>query len=503
MARRKNIDIFFVLYLAAIAAFVVVSRERDLRDDALVARNEAIVRSFLPPVGIRFSGDTIRCYVDADSVGQIAPSQMPFVTHVYVSDIHSEDKVTVKLHTVRHDSVLVSPRFVVVGHREGVGRLNDNLVRFPVSARFTQTGTYTMAFKAETRRIHPGPDGGLRYRGLPIDTALVPAELLRNMEVSTSLLTVQVIDTSVSEARSVEPMRIDLGHRSITSAVGFEERNTVTCNLGWSNPVVEIVSGGGSLRLQRASDLNVQYQWRGVVGELPDSVVIEARVSRDAGGKDIARTGFAVRGTEPVLRSALPRTLYAGEALRLDVAVAGLGDESAYDWTLSEVIGTHEALEKVRGTGPDIMYHIPNSFNGKTLRIDARYKGRPYMAVTPVGYRRVPSSFSFPVVTPPTRIDADLPKRADAKDPLFFSASLYQDPQFAGDQPVSRLEEVEVTITKQNGEVLRPVVTMAQKGRFRILLASEGQIEEGGERVELKIVAREAKITHAIFLERE
>ena len=503
MARRNRVDIFFILYLTAIAAFVVVSRERDIRDDMLVAQNESIVRTFLPPAPVRFDADTLRWYVDADSLGNIRSGQPPFRTWLFISDIDSEDKVDVSLHAVIHDSVLISPRFVEVGNREGVGELEDQIVRFPVTANFKTTGQYTFTFRADTRRIHPDQEGQLSYRGLRIDTTLVPVELVRHMETSTASVTVLVIDTSVSQVRAVETVQLDLGSTSITSATGFEERNTVTCNLGWSNPTVQIVRGGGKLTRLRSSDVSIEYLWTGIVGEQPDSIVIEARLQRNAGGKDIVRKAFTLKGEQPFLRTALPRILYAGESLNLNIAVRGLADNSAYSWVLSEVVGRNEALEKMSSTGTEIVYRIPNSFSGKILRLDARYKGRKYMALTPFGYRQLSSTFSFPVVMPPTRITVDFPARARATEALYFSASQYQNPQFAGDQPVSRFEDVDVIITKENGEVLRPVVTMPSKGRFRILLASEGQINEGGERVKLRIRAREAELIHSIFLERE
>ena len=85
MAQRKRIDIFFILYLTAILGFVVVSRERDKIDEGMHELNEQIVRTFVPPVPLRPEGDTLRCYVDADSNGIVIGDPRVFETKVFAS----------------------------------------------------------------------------------------------------------------------------------------------------------------------------------------------------------------------------------------------------------------------------------------------------------------------------------------------------------------------------------------------------------------------------------
>lgn len=500
MAARRRVDIFFILYLTAIVAFVVVSKERDRTDKEMQALNEQIVQTFIPAVPLRTEGDTLRCYVDADSSGIVVGTPVPFRTRLFIDDIAPEDDVTVSVHSVLFEDTLTTPDMVALGSRTAVGSISDNIVAFPVTATFPRTGMYEINLGAAARRVHEIDDGVFEYRGRRFDTTLISRQTLRRVEEAVATLTVLVEDTSLSQPRNLQDLRITAERTDIASAVGFEERNTLRVNLAWADPDVRIVRGGGALRLDGRSEHDAEYLWTGTVSSVPDTVIVEARTQRDAGGKDVAQARFAVRGDVPFLSTPRLETVYAGEEIRFDVRVSGLGDESAYRWQLYEEAGNSARLLKAEGRGTLVTYRIPNSYAGKTLLIDARYSGRSYRVYSRRSHAVGDSHFPLRVVDPSTRIAFEIPARAPVTTTFGFTASRYADERFRGEQPVDRLADVEVEVYGENGAQFETEVWMVRKGVFEFAIVDRQRTRVRGQRVLITIRAGDGLQQRSIVL---
>ncbi len=487
MAKRRRIDIFFILYLTAIVGFVVVSIERDKIDETMKELNKQIVRTFVPPVPMVPESDTLRCFVDADTSGRVIGDPVLYRTKVLVRDIVPEDEITFTLHSVILDGTLSSKDMVSIGTRVGTGEMGDHSVYFPISVIFPRTGVYHLNFTALSSRIHEHNTGEFTYRGISFDTTLVNRDMIKSIEQTGLTLTVVVEDTSLDRPSSMQPLNVGVSRLSISSAVGFEAHNTVTVNLGWANPTVSVSRGGGELNEISRSDRSIEYRWSDTVSSIPDTIEIMARTKRMAGGKDIAFARFAVNGTPPFLRSAPPERLYAGEDINFDISVQGLDDPQMYSWRLYENAGSGEPLLKLEGLGPRVIYRIPNSYADRRLTVDARYTGRRYRTLSRNSHAAAISRFAFPVFEPPTRIEIQLPARAPASATFHFLASRYSDIRFRGEQPVDRLADIQVEVTKQNGAHLETDVWMTRKGEFEFALVNRAAISDKGERVVVRI----------------
>ncbi len=503
MARRRRVDIFLILYLTAIVGFAVVSRERERTDTERRSRYEKLVRTFIPPLPVLPERDTIRYYVGAeDGSGIVNDAPRHFSTKIFVQDIDPDDQVTMVLHSIILDNTLTAPGLLRVGERTGYGAVQDRVIYFPLTGSFPRTGTYTINLVAHARRIKRSDGGTLEYRGIHVDTAHVPFGLMTALERSSATLTVQVIDTSLTRPKTLEPLSIQVGRENITSAVGFEEQNLVQVNLGWSVPSVSIVRGSGALHSVSLSDRVAEYRWVGTVSSFPDTIVIEARLNRDAGGKDIARARFVVSGSEPLLIEQPPQHLYAGEEMSVNMRVNGLNETELYSWSLFEDAGRNELLLKASGKGPVITYRIPTSYTGKRLVLETRYQGRLYSYVSTRSYQSGVSRISLPVETPPTRIVASIPDRAPANAAFRFSVSRYSQQRFMGEMPLDRIADVSVEIVNSKNRSLETSVSMIRKGEFEFELANTGSIAPGGEQIIIKIRAGDALFHHTMRLMR-
>jgi hypothetical protein len=499
VATRRRVDIFFILYLTAIVGFVVVSKERDQRDKEMQELNESIVRALIPPVPMHPEGDTLRCYVDADSNGVVIGAPAEFRTWMEVRDIGPEDSVSLSVHSVVFDETLVPPDLARVGSRTGIGQLQDNLVAFPVSLVIERCGRYEVTITARSRRVHES-DGVFRYRGARFDSTLVARALIDEVERNTRAIVVIAEDTSIATPKSVPELEIGVARGEIVSSVGFEERNLVRVNLGWAAPSVAIVRGGGTLRLRSRNAREAEYLWSGAVSARPDSVTIEARAFRGAGGKDIARTTFTIRGSYPFLPSLRPSVAYSGEDINFDISVSGLDDPTRYHWKLFEATGSDRPILKAEGNGPRVTYRIPSLYGGRRFIVDATYDGRRYRVYSRRAYTADDSRYELHVVEPPIRIEAALPVRASKAEAFAFTASRYHHPRFRGEQPVDRLGDVEVEVRNENGQRIDTDVWMVRKGAFEFSLRDRERIRRGGERVSIVIRAGDSALRRSVEL---
>ena len=499
MATRRRVDIFFILYLTAIVGFVVVSKERDQRDKDMLERNNEIIRTLIPPVPLHPERDTLRCYVDADGSGIVVGAPAGLQTWMYVRDIEPQDSVSLSVHSVVFADTLVSSDIVRIGPRTGIGQMQDNLVAFPVFLELERRGRYEITFTARARRVHEA-DGTFRYRGVRFDSTLVSRALIREVERNARGIVVIAEDTSLAVPKSVPEVSIEAERGDIVSAVGFEERNLIRVNLGWASPAVSVVRGGGTLRLRSQDARGAEYLWSGTVTGIPDSVTIEARAFRGAGGKDIARTSFTVSGELPFLSTPRPVRAYSGEEINFDVSVSGLADAQRYRWKLFESTGSGQPILKAEGRGPRVQYRIPSLYGGRRFIVDASYDGRRYRVYSRRAHTVGDSRFDLDVVEPPIRIEAELPARASKADAFGFTASRYHHPRFRGEQPVDRLGDVAVEVRNEGGLTIDTDVWMVRKGEFEFSLRERERIRRGGERVSMVIRAGGSTLRRSVDL---
>jgi hypothetical protein len=329
--------------------------------------------------------------------------------------------------------------------------------------------------------------GVFSYHGFAFDSSLVSRRLIEDIERMRASLVVLVEDTSIEAPKNMRDLRLAVEQEVISSSVGFEERNTVTVNLASTLPQVSIVRGGGELHELSRGEGQIEYEWSGTVSSIPDTVEIEARTFRDAGGKDIARVQFAVHGVLPFLHSIPPTIFYAGEAIDFDFRVDGLEDQAQYHWRLYEEPAVGDRLLKTEGRGSHVRYRIPNSYTGKRLVIDATYGGRSFRVLSPHTLAAGHSRFSFPVVQPPTRIALQLPEVPRASSVFRFSASRYHDPHFRGEQPIARLADVDVRVFDESDNPLPVEVWMVRKGEFEFELANRQILAGSRMRIRIEI----------------
>jgi hypothetical protein len=496
VGRKKRFEVFFILYLMAIVVLAVLSKERDRFDSELRQRTENIVRTLLAPVPISLENDTLFVFVDAAGTADVIRAGVrPFVTTLTLTDIGPEDDVRISLSSILRDNVLISPQAVRILGRRAVGSLEERTVVFPVECTFTRKGTYSLRFTTETKRVREHIPGFYTFRGTVFSDSLIPPSVLRGAETAIRTLTVVVEDTSIAVPLPVDPIEVSFSRDAVTTALGFEEDNPITITQAFLDPDIRLVKGAGHIDRQNTGAALPLYSWRGIATKRLDSIVVQSRVHRQAGGKDISRTSFVLRAVPPFLRQAPPEVLYAGEDLFASIAVDGLDNEALYSWQLFEIVSTGAVARKDSGVGPVIRYHIPNNFVGKTMRVLGHYKGRPYRCITRVSYSGSPAVFDMPVVEPPLQIALTLPATVTAAQVFQFTAMRYSSPRYANDWPVASLQDLHISMMKEDGTAIRVIPEAIAKGRFRFMIADRSAISPSGNRVVLTIRSKSETVT--------
>ncbi len=500
MMRRRRVEIFFVLYLTALVGFVVVSKERDKHDLRVDQQKENFLKAFLQPVEIEFPNDTLWWYVSSPSKDGELRVSAPLVADIKIHDIGPEDSVRLVVNSITYNNLLVSPKSVHPVGRRVFGDFSDRIVRYPVECRFKRTGTYVVTLAAKTNRIHFHDEHSYAYNGIVFPKEYISRELLEKIEDSRAQLTVIVEDTSAAKPILAPNLVLTPEKTVVTSALGFEEMNNLQVNLSFNKPVVRMVEGPGRLERQGSDGKVDSYIWRGPVRKYPYDVIVEARVARKAGGKDIARTRFTVEPVLPYLVESLPESVYSGEVLSMNVKVQGLDNDNLYSWKLFESAGRGPLITKFDGIGPKVFYRIPSGFTGKTLIVKAMYNGRPYLQYDAVSGKRTESSFSVPVVDAPVQIEGEFPQKLTVGEVYRFTAYRYSLIEYRYDQPVSGLDDVKVTLMRKNGKPVQTNVRMLAPGRFEFAVIYNDDIPSGGLKLDMKVHVNEASIEKSVIL---
>lgn len=497
MDRRRRLEVFFILYLAALVAFVVVSRERNVQDERRTRETIALLSRLVPKLPLAVDGDTVIFRVVADADGRILGG-MPASFDLLVSDIDPIDSITVRTHALTFDSMYISRTAVRIGGRRGVGDLAQRIVRFPVTCAFSQTGSYDVLLDARARRIHTHSDSLWSYRGSLLPVSTLTRRLVDEAEQAVIIVPVRVVDTTRRTKKPCVPMTLRASAPVVESGVGMREYVQITASNGSYAPWLRIVRGGGRLEPVSLDERESTWRWEGTITEWPDSVVVEAEIDRGAGALDLARTSFRVQPRKPVLEAPLPEHAYAGEDLICDLRVQGLRSPELYSWKLYEESNDGKGIVKSAGTGPRVLYHIPNNFVGKRLRLDAEYNGRPYQHIDPVTHAGGTSVFAFTVLQPPVRIDITPPAVLRPGQIIEFRAAAWHSEAYRTEQPVSKLSDVKVSLIMSDGRTVQASTSMIRRGVFLFSFDNSLAVAPGGEPAVLQISAKESSVQHAL-----
>jgi hypothetical protein len=490
VSTQRSFNTFFVLALLSFVLFAVLSKERDTVDRGLEEQARSIVRTLLPPLQAEAEADTIWCYVDAAPAGAIPQDRASFSTDITVRGVGPRDTASLVLETVARNGTLLSPSIVSIGRRRGVGEVADNTISFPVVCRFDSIGRYDLLFTLHTRRLHRGEDGSLVFRDIVIPAGVVTPSLLYAAEHSRLRVRFCVEDSSRATPAAMQALALAAEQGEMQGAVGVEMENPLRVSLTFFDPELRIVRGPGRIEATRDREGRNSFVWRGAPTRAHELVVLEARLRRGAGGKDIARASFAIAAVEPLLRNVLPREVFEGEYLECSFAAAGLVDPARYAWHLYERASNGATFSKDSGRGTSVQYRIPAGFAGKRLMLSVTYDGRPFRCLLADTYEETISNFTFPILEPPLRLDMQLPGRVPATHVFRFLAHQYSDPRFRGDRPVRSTRDIEVRLRCNGGRQLTPVYGMNTYGDFEFTLQNPKALKEGGEFVDLTIRIR-------------
>jgi hypothetical protein len=474
------------MYLTAILGFVVISHQRDKTNSELEQKAYNIARTFIPSVRSIFDRDTVYWYVDADDkTGELVGQDEDVPGRLIVSDIGLGDSVTVDgLSYTRNDTLRFDSTMTVSG-MESIGEPADRIVVVPVGCRVRRTGIYRFAFRIRAHRIHSQSNGVFRYRDITFRRNLIPDSVLSKLDIAYDTLTAIVTDTSMAP-RAGDQLVCSASKTVVNTARGFDEEVEFTTNLGWGHPQFRIVRGGGTLETPRYDVRQGYCTWRGHARFSTDTVVVEAMISRAAGGKDHARTAFVINAVRPLLVESLPTKFFAGEDASFNIKVRGLDNDGSYRWTANTSAGT----------GSTVTFRVPLDYAGRSIRAAAFYNGRPFQYEDPLRQVTGTSEFVIPVVAPPTRIQFNPPDRPSWRTIFTFMVSRYFDPKYERSQMVDDPSAISVTARRNTGEVVRTQLEHIGKGVFSFQFENADNVQ--GAALTVVIAANETRITRTL-----
>lgn len=484
--RRKRVETYFALYLCAIIAFLVVASERDKVEEELRNKNEKILAAFLRSAPVEPERDTLFWNVDADDrTGILRGEHQEFSTFVRIRDINASDSVSLSLSSLQYEKTYSTDHSIIhVLEYYPEPHSNQGVVLFPIRCAFRKTGSYSLSFIVRTNRIHELPNGSLQYNDFVFASNLISEQTRKAVEQSDTKFVVVVQDTSTPHPVPVDPIAVNVARNKIVSAVGFEETNEVFMNLRGTSPIMRVVYGSGNIERQVSATGEVHHIWRGQVHSKVDSVVIEARVNRGAGGKDIAKVSFLVMPNEPYLVKPAPTAVYAGEDFDMSIQVEGLSNTNSYAWSISM-----NGEKRASGNGALAHYAIPPHSEGNEISVAALYEGKIFRWVNKVTQQISNSTFNFKIQKPPVHIHFTDVNEVPATHVFSFEAFRYGRRKF--EKPVS-FQDVSVSIVNERGEEGSIILDMFQEGSFTFRLRDPNKFIRSSQNITITIHAAEA-----------
>jgi hypothetical protein len=503
VARKKQLEIFFIFYLTSLAGFIVLTLEKNKSSAQIYRQQERFLRAFLKPPDIRFDSDTVFWYVAGSDSGEIRESSLPFKAQMYLTDFNVEDSLQVKPYALHFGNTYISPSEITIGERKAYGAFSDLRVSFPIEASLKRVGTYSLDVEVHASYLHRVSPSEIRFHDRTFPSDILESEALENLQTQRKRLTIIVEDTSRQHAKFAKHLVLNCERSIVSSALGFEDSNRVSTNLDYLEPTFRIVKGSGRME-KRTSNLNTTaYIWIGQVKYQTDTICIEARLHREAGGSDIARSSFVVRGETPLLQHSIPDVCFAGEGLRADLRVNGLSDPASYSYSLSILRADGEQIISRGNKGPAINMLVNSENIDKVLRIRAYYNGRPYRFVSPTSLSGGSSQFDIPIKTPPYHIEFNPPQRVGTSYLYEFRIYRYNDAKYKELVTIADPRSIQFEMVKISGERIRLVAEALRSGYLRYRIASPQQVQPKGEEVAIEIKTPQTSIRKKLFVHRE
>ncbi len=492
--RRHRVEIYFVMYLSSIIAFLVAASDRDKVIHELSTQNSRIINTFLGSPPVQKESDTLYWYVDAvDKSGRVRFFVPPLKTQVRIYDLEQDDDASLNLTSVRKGFTPTNEAEIIV--TDTLRDPRTRTITFPVEMRFHWVGTYSVEFNLETKRIHPLGNGKLKYHNFTFDSSLIPFSRRWEFEHDTLTYVVMVQDTSVPNAPPVEQIGINVARSEVVSVSGYEEENEIFVNLPNLTPVMRVLSGPGRIIERRGGDGTSRFFWVGQVGNEPQQVKVEARVNRGAGGRDIAQAEFRLQPSSAVLRKPLPYAAFYGEKFIADIQVEGLSDIKQYSW---EVFLNDTRV--AAGSGPVVQCNVPRNTAATSLRVVARYKGKSYPYRTKRDGGQKMSTFTFAIEKPPVHIFFSPPEEVSSTHTFMFYAYRYGANRRENRKPLQGLSEVRVEVEDEYGDV-RPVELYSlPDGKYEFVFERPDRFSNNPEPVIITVRAGGTSVQRQIYV---
>ncbi len=504
MAQKRRLEIFFIFYLTSLAGFIVLTLEKNKDSAQIFEQHERFLHAFLTPPDIHFDRDTVYCYVSANDSGDIRDTDIPFRTQIYVSGFDAEDSLQVRPYALHFGNSFISPSVVTVGDRQAYGAISDQRVSYPIEVALRRIGKYSLDIEVHASYLRRISSSEIRFHGRTLPADLFEGDSLEKMQTQRKRLTIVVEDTTQQQrAKFVKGLVLNCDRSTISSALGFEDSNRLSTNLDYLEPSMRVVKGCGRVEKRSDSENRVAYVWMGQVKYQADTVCLEARVNREAGGRDIARVSFAVKGEMPLLQSSIPNVCYAGEGLHADFRVAGLSNPAMYSYSLSLMRTDGEQFLSREHSGSALNIQINAENADKTLRIRAYYNGKPYRYLSPRTLSGGISVFDIAIKTPPYHIDFTPPQKVGTSYAYEFRVYRFSDPKYKEIVEIADIRSVQFEMIKSTGERVRLIAEALRSGYLRYRISTPELIQPKGEEVAIEIKTPQTSIRKKVFIYRD
>lgn len=393
----QKYQVYFFLYLAVICELLIIIVERDDAEAALLAKqarllkmNAAVIKELLKnyPVVATESSNQLK-------IGE----ERSFV--VGVKGLGDADRVTVPptvyVRTSGGSESKITPTLVS-------GTANSSQYEFKWKGM--SPGKYTFRVDAGTNRVDTVRMNGHRRvkigsldfdeieitRVINNDPDLKGTPIAMFVDRSTNLTPAQ-FEIEVLPNPPLEQLGMKV--RDLITAVGYNADLPINIEGTTPDRVVSMVPDRGSMTPPKSA--YDTWTWNGSFDK-PGSytVKVSGRDNRGSAGLSSSNTSFNVVVKSPVVRTKQYYP-FAGEMFEQNIAVHGLEANNDYSWKL-----TLDGAEVASGTGPVVRHKLSESDLGKTLAINAKYRGKPYMALADSLGK--PLAFSYSVSSPQDRI---------------------------------------------------------------------------------------------------
>ncbi len=369
---RRQADIFFVLFILALAGVFVLIAQQNTMMTAFEEDRDAFAAGFIPKMRIETLSDTLEWFVvSGDSMRQHGRSVAPFSTTLFIPNVELEDDVTVRVLDIYRDGVRMADRgFLSPGTRIEASAMGQRGVLIPLLAHFDSTGAYSVYLSVSGSRFQVHGKS-ITYHGTVIDTSLLPMRRRTYLESGETRLTILVreadpnpdipgpgLSSSTTVIHSIQGF-VDTLNVSVT---GFQEGDQVALlRAPMGSALTRTVQGvmRVSLPIQAARDT---------------VVLVAHRQVREDYWK-VSTLSVPVEATPAVLRNEAPLLATINEQAVLDLSVEGVPEPQRIAWDVFFRSGDRDVVIAA-GTGPRVSFYAASEYEHKALCIRLRMHGQ-------------------------------------------------------------------------------------------------------------------------------